>query len=62
MTERVVIEGTDLNVTMQEPADPQRKRPADHQPADPNDLPRSPSGWTIDQMIGMKNPFHPEDK
>ena len=69
MTERVVIEGTDLNVTMQEPAEPQRKRPPKlsteerdkRRTQELTGAVRSPSGWTIDEMIGMKNPFHQED-
>ena len=54
MTDRVVIEGPNLAVTIEQEDQP-------YTPVTNGDT-RSPSGWTLEEMIDMPNPFHPEPK
>lgn len=60
MTERVTITGSDLRVDQDHDEDSKRIRPPRFAPSpDANVL--SPSGWTLDDMIDMPNPFWPEE-
>lgn len=61
MTERITIQGWDLTVTHdQADPDPKQKRPPRFA-ASPAANVLSPSGWTLDEMIDMPNPFWPEE-
>lgn len=61
MTERITIQGRDLTVTHdQAKPDPKRIRP-ERFASSPGVEARSPSGWTLNDMIDMPNPFWPEE-
>lgn len=56
----VTVTGQNLAVATSGEPDPMRKRPA-RIPDAATDAVRSPSGYTLEEMINQPNPFHQED-